>query len=525
MKSLASFLVAILPWLAGTASAQIWNEAGEAGNLPAAAQVPLGFGPLTQLVGNLNDPLEPLGAGNDRDMYWIQIDSPTAFSATTVGGSTLDTQLWLFDKNGRGVSFCDDILTSTQSTLTGQFVVAPGTYLLAISRFDRDATNAGAEIWLDTPFATERAPDGPAAALPIDGWNGLGTTTIVGSYTITLTGASFPGQLVAIDSNRNIYLIDPVAGGKTLIATAALAASTTAGLTFEPLSRTVYVSSTGNDSVFSLDIATGNVNLIGPYGDPAIVMHGLEFESRTGTLYGASSHNAGLYRINQSTGAATLVGTTGLTSFTNIAYDASTQLAYATNSGTDSFYQINLLTGGVSLIGPLTGPTNPNGLAFHGVNGRLYMVDNSTDNLYTIDLSTGLATVIGSTGTGNLLGLVYVPPLSEPVRLPHACGPVQFQVTGSPAPGGTVAFTVSGTSGIPLIGLGVAPGYTSFCNCVIGHEFAVIAVGNSTQVTIPNLPAYIGAQLAGQGGDFLSPFGCLAPLQIALSDTIVVRIN
>ena len=37
------------------------------------------------------------------------------------------------------------------------------------------------------------------------------------------------------------------------------------------------------------------------------------------------------------------------------------------------------------------------------------MVDNNTDSLYTINLATGAANLIGSTGTGNFLGLVYIP--------------------------------------------------------------------------------------------------------------------
>jgi sugar lactone lactonase YvrE len=81
---------------------------------------------------------------------------------------------------------------------------------------------------------------------------------------------------------------------------------------------------------------------------------------------------------------------------------------YATNSGTDSLYTMNLATGATTLVGPLSGPTNPNGLAFAPDTGTMYLVDNSTDTLYTINLTTGAAAVIGSTGTGNLLGLAYI---------------------------------------------------------------------------------------------------------------------
>lgn len=89
---------------------------------------------------------------------------------------------------------------------------------------------------------------------------------------------------------------------------------------------------------------------------------------------------------------------------------------FATNSGTDSFYSMNLATGAATLIGALGGPTNPNGLAFDRDNGVLYLVDNSTDNFYSINMATGAATLIGSTGSGNLLGLVYIP-VPEPGSL------------------------------------------------------------------------------------------------------------
>jgi hypothetical protein len=56
-------------------------------------------------------------------------------------------------------------------------------------------------------------------------------------------------------------------------------------------------------------------------------------------------------------------------------------------------------------------------MAYNRDNGLMYMVDNSTDTLYTIDMSTGAASAIGSTGAGNLLGLVYYDPIPAPGSL------------------------------------------------------------------------------------------------------------
>jgi DNA-binding beta-propeller fold protein YncE len=227
------------------------------------------------------------------------------------------------------------------------------------------------------------------------------------------------GRLVAVDSSRALYEIDMGTGAKTLIGTVSSNAGTTAGLAYDRVSGTLFLTSSSTDSLFTLDLATGTATLVGAYNsaDPAIVMHGLEWDSSTGTLYAMSSHNAGLYTVNTSTGAATLVGTTGLTSFCNLGFDSDTNVMYMTNSATDSSYTIDRATGAVTLLGALAGPTNPNGVAYNSDNQSMYLVDNSTDTLYTINMATGVSTAIGPTGSGNLLGLAYINPVPEPASM------------------------------------------------------------------------------------------------------------
>lgn len=164
-----------------TLPAQSWTEFGDAGPLPNIAQVPVGTGPLAAIVGALTQ--------NDADMYLIQIDAPAAFSATTLGSAIGDTQLFLFDTSGRGVSFDDDGASATYSTLSGANVLRPGKYLLAISSYDNDPRANGAAIWNDAPYGLERAPDGPHRLEAIDSWDNNGFYS--GNYVITLTGASF----------------------------------------------------------------------------------------------------------------------------------------------------------------------------------------------------------------------------------------------------------------------------------------------------------------------------------------------
>lgn len=219
------------------------------------------------------------------------------------------------------------------------------------------------------------------------------------------------GNLYAVDSSRALYEIDMSTGAKTQIGTVTANASTTAGLAFDPSTRTLYLTSTGNDSLYKLDLSSGTATLVGPYGDANIVMHGLEWDGTTGTLYGESSHNSGLYEISTTTGAATLIGVSALTSFTNLGYDVRNNIMYATNSGADSLYILDRTNGTTALVGPLNGPTNPNGLAYDWISDRLFLIDNSTDSLYTVNRATGQATLIGSTGAGNLLGLVFIGPM------------------------------------------------------------------------------------------------------------------
>lgn len=237
---------------------------------------------------------------------------------------------------------------------------------------------------------------------------------LVWTGALALAGASsaFAGRMIAVDSGRVLYEIDISTGAKTAFGNVSSNAGTTGGLAWDPVSNTVWVTSTSLDSLFTLDLDTGNATLVGAYGDPTLVMHGLEYDTSTGTLYGGS--NGDLFRIDKNTGFATQIGDTGLTSFHNLGYVPTTDTLYATNSGSDSFYIMDRNTGAPTLVGPLVNSTNPNGLAWNFDNGMLYLIDNTTDNLNTMNLATGEAVVVGSTGSGNLLGLVYIP---EPATL------------------------------------------------------------------------------------------------------------
>jgi hypothetical protein len=148
------------------ARAQTHQEQGDAGDLPETAQA-TGTDTSTALSA-IRGTLEENGV----DMYVIYIQDPANFSATTVNNeTTFDTQLWLFDAEGKGVVFNDEAvgtnldrsrIDNSTGCLTGR---SAGVYYIAISRYNRDAI--GCEeglIWNSSPSRAVRCPDGPESA-------------------------------------------------------------------------------------------------------------------------------------------------------------------------------------------------------------------------------------------------------------------------------------------------------------------------------------------------------------------------
>ncbi|MEO6594817.1 MAG: hypothetical protein ABIP94_08705 [Planctomycetota bacterium] len=331
-------------------------------------------------------------------------------------------------------------------------------------------------------------------------------------------------RMITLDSSRSVHEVNITTAVKTLLGTVSANAATTGGFAYDIVTGRLFLSSTSLDSLYVVDVTNWNAKLIGAYGNSALVMHGLEWDPSTNTLYGMSSHDGGLYTISQTTGAATLVGLSGVTSFCNLVYHPFNNTMYMTNSGTDSFYSIDRATGLATLIGPLTGPTNPNGLAFNNDNGLVYLVDNNTDSLYTIDVTTGAATSIGSMGSGNTLGLVYIPGVGRLTRAVHGCGTTTITPTGHPQIGYTIDTTIGNVTGFPFVGFGLSSLGIAFCSCTVGHEWAVALLGPTVSFAIPPNPGVIGVQLQIQGLDFLGTGGCANPM-LTLTDTITVTIG
>lgn len=111
------------------------------------------------------------------------------------------------------------------------------------------------------------------------------------------------------------------------------------------------------------------------------------------------------------------------------------------------------------------------------------------------------------------------------VRVPHGCSGQTLQATGSGAIGSTVTVTVGNSTGIPILGLGLAIASTPLCsNCVLGHDWAVTVGGSSYVLPIPPAPSLVDVQVGLQGADVFAATGCLG-LPIAFSDTLVFTIR
>jgi hypothetical protein len=157
-------------------------EAGDAGDLPGTSQEVGPPGPLPQIQGSA-------GSSSDRDMFKICLTGGGDFSASTVGGTGFDTQLFLLNADGLGVYANDDAGAPGPSRLPADHSLTPraaGVYYLAISHFDFDPISEDGLIFPNRSGVA--GPTGPGGKKPMIGWGGQEFSP-AGQYTIFLTGA------------------------------------------------------------------------------------------------------------------------------------------------------------------------------------------------------------------------------------------------------------------------------------------------------------------------------------------------
>lgn len=179
-------IAAVLALTAPVMAGGVWNEDGDAPELLPGQEV-VGNGDLAEIIGTF-------GVDTDVDLYQILIKDADTFSASTVDRCDCDTQLFLFDGDGNGVTHDDDAegRQDLLSTITDQFVSTEGVYYLAVTQYNNDPLSPDDDlIWANQPFREERQPDGPGAPGPLFSWSDstIGNDNV--SYSIGLSGASF----------------------------------------------------------------------------------------------------------------------------------------------------------------------------------------------------------------------------------------------------------------------------------------------------------------------------------------------
>jgi hypothetical protein len=164
--------------LNGTCYADNHFEQSDAGEMPATADPSIGVSWLNEIRGTLGS--------QETDMYRVRLCNPGIFSASTVDGATFDSQLFLFNSAGIGVTANDDsvgTLSRIDTTCIGP--TQTGGYLLAVSQYNRDPQSAGGLIFPNT-FAGVHCNTAAGGASPLTSWVGASGTG--GNYSLFLEG-------------------------------------------------------------------------------------------------------------------------------------------------------------------------------------------------------------------------------------------------------------------------------------------------------------------------------------------------
>lgn len=204
---LSVFSIAVLT--ATVLAGPIWDckDPQEPGGTPDTSKTISGSGQLATvrctLTGSfLADFSGP--EGDFEDMFLVRIANPGSFQMRTVDpltGDEFNTQIWVFDLDGRGILANSLDLSNPPFSLmgnaandgSGSTIVAPGLYYIAISGGDgvgpgRHPVDAdGLPIFNFDPSFPELIY-GPASPEPVVAWKGEGE---IGDYEIEFIGVEF----------------------------------------------------------------------------------------------------------------------------------------------------------------------------------------------------------------------------------------------------------------------------------------------------------------------------------------------
>ncbi|MDR7297234.1 hypothetical protein J2X16_002581 [Pelomonas aquatica] len=201
-RLLAAITLTACAWpLAASAGFQ-WTESGPpgAGDSLSTAQVTYSatFETLDRITGGLTASAPDIKGGSpiyQVDLFKIRVADVSAFSAWTTGSTAFDTQLYLIDKDGKGVYTNDDNGLDLLSLLPAASALGPlsaDIYYLAIAFGGYLAQDAGgASLFMSGGLTDVLGGDPSSGALA--GWGRSydnGNSEALYSYQIDLTGAT-----------------------------------------------------------------------------------------------------------------------------------------------------------------------------------------------------------------------------------------------------------------------------------------------------------------------------------------------
>lgn len=106
------------------------------------------------------------------------------------------------------------------------------------------------------------------------------------------------------------------------------------------------------------------------------------------------------------------------------------------------------------------------------------------------------------------------------------CGTTALAASGSPRLGGSVGYTLTPGSFASFVWIGFTPSALPICPaCTLGCSLDYVQSGSVLNLGVPVNTALIGGSLFTQGADLAATGGCVFPLAVELSNTIVTVIG
>ena len=212
--------------------------------------------------------------------------------------------------------------------------------------------------------------------------------------------------LLGVTAGGDVYRIDALSGGATLVGSSGVGANAAAS----DASGRLFTGGGNADQIIEIDPATGAGSVwLTTTGRPAgYGIRGMAFDGAGGLFVILSQADTQaidtLARIDLASGAYTVIGPTGRTDIQDLAIGPSGALYGVGILGGGELYQINTGTGVATVIGGGSLGNDTQALAF-AADGSLFA---ARANLLRVDPSSAAATVVGATGVADFRGMAFV---------------------------------------------------------------------------------------------------------------------